>query len=154
MLLNYKTTPLAQRQTLKLRLSPVTLCLVCHCISVLMKLSIVQMLIANPVSGKACLSGPRVTIVKTNNPFQSNLTGHYTFIEHPRCCLCQTTVISDETGNISTKPVLPDRLLSKLQWTDVWCTSKTQAHKKKKKFNYYSQTNTSWLKPQIMYAKR
>lgn len=47
----------------------------------LMKLSIVLTLIAHPVSGKACL-GQGVTNAGTDNPFESNLTGHWPYIEH------------------------------------------------------------------------
>lgn len=48
---------------------------------VLMKLSIVQTLIAHPVSGKACL-GQEVTNAGTDNTFESDLTGHWPYIEH------------------------------------------------------------------------
>lgn len=48
---------------------------------VLMKLSIVLTLIAHPVSGKACL-GQGVSNAGTDNPFESNLTGHWTCTEH------------------------------------------------------------------------
>lgn len=56
-----------------------------------MKLPIVLMLIAHPVSGKACL-GQQVSNAGTDNPFESDLTGHWTCTEHQRYARSLTTV--------------------------------------------------------------
>lgn len=63
-----------------------------------MKLPIVLMLIAHPVSGKACL-GQQVSNAGTDNPFESNLTGHWTCTEHQRYARSPTTVrwLTDQT---------------------------------------------------------
>lgn len=53
-----------------------------------MKLSIVLMLIAHPVSGKACL-GHGSLMRGTNNSFEYSLTGHWTCTEQQCCVLTQ-----------------------------------------------------------------